>query len=361
MEVISKYNSFIKRNPDPFLNTGSVAKIALLWPQQASNYYKGSSVPLTDFTKAMSAEKGGNLSEEFYGFYDGLSRNHFPFDVLDEEALENNLGKYDLIILPNVPCFTKEAANKIKDFVRDGGNIVATFETSLYNENGEKLKDFQLKDVFGLENAGDVFGPLNYDYVSVKDQGNFSLRGIKQKNTYAPTFGLKLKAQAKAKVPVFFCKPLAGSYAGKPEATDTPFIIENNYGKGRSVYFAGTFGGSLDKFHFPEYYQIVFNLVSGLSEPVVKLEDAPSSIEVNVRRKGNSIFLYLINFTSDMRRPIQEIISCRNIKIRLFMKEKVKSIKALWIEKNLEFAQKGDSISFALPVIEDYEIMEIKI
>jgi hypothetical protein len=62
-----------------------------------------------------------------------------------------------------------------------------------------------------------------------------------------------------------------------------------------------------------------------------------------------------------MRRPIQEIIPCRNIKVNLFMKEEVKSIKALWLEKNLEFAHKGNSISFALPVIGDYEVIEIKI
>lgn len=361
MGIVKKYNRFIKRNPDPFSGTKSMAKIALLWPQEASNYYKGSSVPLTDFTKEMSAEKGGNLSEEFYGFYDGLSRERFPFDVIDEEAINNDLNKYDLIILPNAPCFTKEQADKIKDFVRDGGNIISTFETSLYNENGEKLDDFRLKDVFGIEELGDAFAPLNYDYVSVKDSENFSLRGIKQKLIYAPTYGLKLKAQAKAKVPVVFCKPLAGSYAGTPEESGFPLIIENDYGKGRSVYFAGTFGGSLEKFHFPEYYQIVFNLVSELSESMVKIENAPSSIEVNVRRKGNSIFLYLINFTSDMRRPIQEIIPCTNLRITLFEKEKVKSISALWLEKNLEFTREGNSISFALPVIEDYEVMEIKI
>jgi len=361
MEVIKKYNHFIKQNPDPFFKTKSTARIALLWPQKASNYYRGSSVPLTDFTKAMSAEKGGNLEEEFYGFYDGLSREHFPFDVLDEESLKNDLNKYDLIIFPNAPCFKKEEADKIKDFVRNGGNIISTFETSLYDENGKKLDDFQLKDIFGIENTGNVFGPLNYDYTSLKDEGHFSLKEIKQKFVYAPTYGMKLKAQAKAKVPVFFCKPLAGSYAGKPEESDFPFIIENNYGTGRSIYFAGTFGGSLDKFHFPEYYQIVFNLVSELSEPIVRLENAPSSIEVNLRRKGNSIFLYLINFTSEMRRPIQDIIPCMNIKIHLLMEEKVKSIKALWLEKNLEFAGKGNSISFILPVIEDYEVMEIKI
>jgi hypothetical protein len=362
MGVIKKYNNFIRENPKPFFKTKSMARIALLWPQEASNYYRGSSVPLTDFTKAMSAEKGGNLEEEFYGFYDALSRNHFPFDVLDEESVKNDLDKYDLIILPNAPCFNKEEADKITDFVRNGGNIISTFETSLYNgDDGEKLGDFQLKDVLGIADTGDVFGPLNYDYVSLEDMGHFSLKTITQKLTYAPTYGLKLKASEKAKVPVFFCKPLRGSYAGKPKSSDFPFIIDNIYGKGRSIYFAGTFGGSLDKFHFPEYYQIVDNLVSELSKPIVELEHAPSSVEVNIRRGEASIFLYLINFTSSMVRPIQKIVPCTNLKINLFVEENVKNIKALWLAKNLEFSRKGNLTSFVLPVVDDYEVVEIRI
>ena len=88
MDVIRKYNGFIKDHPGPFLRTGSLARIALLWPQETGNFYSGSSVPLTDFTREMKTEKAGNLEEEFYGFYDGLSREHFPFDVIDEEALK---------------------------------------------------------------------------------------------------------------------------------------------------------------------------------------------------------------------------------------------------------------------------------
>lgn len=361
MGIIRKYNRFISKNPDPFFQTASVARVALLWPQRSSNFYKGSSVPLTDFTKAMSAERGGNLSEEFYGFYDGLSRNHIPFDVIDEISLENGLDKYDLIIFPNVPCFTKEEADIVRDYVNKGGNIIATFETSLYDVYGEKLNNFQLKDVLGIANTGDVFGPLRYDYIFLNDAKHFSFASIHQNFTYAPTYGLKLKTHEKAKTPVVFCKPLEGSYAGRPEATDLPFIIENNFGKGRSVYMAGTFGGSLDKFHFPEYYQLVLNLVAGLSRPVIKIDNAPSSVEVNIRRKGNTVFIYLINFTSAMVRPIQKIFPCTNIKIELLIERKVKNIKALWSVKDLDFEQKASSASFTLPVLEEYEVLEVKI
>jgi|WetSurMetagenome_2_1015567.scaffolds.fasta_scaffold01164_4 hypothetical protein len=359
MDVIRKYNRFIKENPDPFFKTESLAKIALLWPQEAGNYYSGSSVPLTDFTKEMKAEKAGNTAEEFYGFYDGLVRGHLPFDVLDEESLNNDLNKYDLIILPNTTCLSKEEADNIRSFVKKGGNIISTFETSHYNENGKKLDYFELQDVFGIENSGDIFGPLNWDYLSPGEDKHFSLEGISNRYLNAPTYGLKLKA--KASIPLFFCNPLPGSYSGSPKVSEFPFMIENAYGKGKSIYFAGTFGGSLYKFHFPEYYNILFNLFNEFSKPFVRLENAPSSIEVSMRRKGNSLFLYFINFTSEMKRPIQKIIPCSNIRIDLTLTEKVRSLKALCLDKNLKYKGKENSISFILPIVEDYEVVEIKL
>jgi Hypothetical glycosyl hydrolase 6/Beta-galactosidase trimerisation domain len=357
VDVIRKYNRLIKENPDPFFKTESMAKIAIVWPQKSANYYSGSSVPLTDFTKEMNKEKAGNTEAEFYGFYDGLSRGHFPFDVLDEESLKGDLKKYDLIILPNATCFEREEAEKIRKFVREGGNIISTFETSHYNEYGKKLDNFELSDVFGIENSGEVFGPLNWDYVVPEDDKHFSLKNIRNRYIKAPSYGLKLKV--KAKTPLLFCKPLPGSYSGSPESSAWPFLIENEFGKGKSVYIAGTFGGSLYKFHFPEYYQILFNLASKFSEPMIRLENAPSSIELNIRRKENLVFLYLINFTSEMKRPVERIIPVTEIKIYIVLQEKVNSIKALLLGKNIEFTTEENTISLVIPIIEDYEVLKI--
>ncbi|MBK8881048.1 MAG: beta-galactosidase trimerization domain-containing protein [Bacteroidales bacterium] len=359
MDVIRSYNGFIKEHQAAFLGTESLSRIALLWPQDAGNFYDGSSVPLTDFTREMKTETAGNLEEEFYGFYDGLSRVHCPFDVIDEEALNKGIEKYDLIILPNATCLTKEASEKIKDFVKQGGNILSTFETSFYNETGKKLDNPLLSDLFGINETREVFGPLAWDYVTPGDTGNFSLKEINQQFIYAPEYGLKVKTGSA--VPLYFCKPLPGSYSGSPELSEFPFIVDNSYGKGKSIYMAGTFGSSLYKFHFPEYYQLLSNILLRFSTPLVRLDNVPSSVEVSLRKGVNSIFLYLINFTSEMKRPIQKIIPCQNLKIELLLQEKVKSVNALWSGKTLDHSVSDHSISFILPLIEDYEVIEIKI
>jgi hypothetical protein len=356
-DVIKKFNRLIKENPEPFFRTEPMAKIALVWPQRSGNFYSGSSIPLTDFTKESKTEKAGNTEEEFYGFYDGLTRSHFPFDVIDEVSLTGNLGRYNMIVLPNVACLSKEEEESLRIFVKNGGNLVSTFESSLFDEAGNKRSNFGLADVLGIVSSGDIFGPLNWDYVVPSDKSHFSLKEIKNTFLNSPTYGIKIKSQTTS--PVMFCKPLPGSYSGSPEVTEFPFITENIFGKGRSIYIAGTFGGSLKKFHFPEYYQLLENITERYADRIVKLKNAPSSIEVNIRRNRNSVFIYLINFTSEMRRPIQKIISCNNIEINLGLKEKAKNIKTLVSRENLNFKTENGSVSFTVPAVDDYEVIRI--
>lgn len=359
IEVIRKFNKLIKENPGPFFKTESMAKIALLWPQRSGNFYTGASVPLTDFTKEMNREKAGNTEEEFYGFYDGLARGHFPFDVLDEEALNGDLKKYNLIIFPNATCLGKTEVDKIKNFVREGGNIISTFETSRYDENGKLLDDFGLKEVLGAEKPGNAFGPLSWDYVLAADDKHFSLNDIRNKYIKASIYGLK--SEAKIKAPLVFCKPLPGSYSGSPEVSEYPFLVENKFGKGKSIYIAGTFGASLYKFHFPEYYKILFNLANELSKRLVWLENAPSSVEVNIRKKGRSVFVYLINFTSEMKRPVERIIPVAGIKAGLVIMENVRAVKALLSGEKADYKLNGNSVIISIPVLNDYEVLEIEL
>src|SRR5690606_6332199 len=119
-------------------------------------------------------------------------------------------------------------------------------------------------------------------------------------------------------------------------------------------------GGSLNRFHFPEYYMVLLNMVSQLSNQILRTENIPSSVEVNLRKKGNSVFLYLINFTSEMRRPIQRIIPVYDLKLELATNRTVKGIRALWTGKDMEFVNNGTSVSFNIPSVENYEVLEIR-
>lgn len=95
-------------------------------------------------------------SWEGYAYHDAfkgtlmmLIESNLPFEVITEKDL-NNLSKYELIILPCYACMNESEAEKIRQYVANGGKIVAINDTSLYTKYGAKRDDFILSDVFGV-------------------------------------------------------------------------------------------------------------------------------------------------------------------------------------------------------------------
>ena len=361
--VVKRYNSFIKKNPDVYTGTKSCARIALLWPSRAANFYTGSSVPVTDFTKEIKSTGIGNIDQEFNGFYNTLVRSHLLFDIIDEDALGIGSAelktKYDLIILPNAACLSGKDVENIEKFVEEGGNIIATFETSLYDECGKRLSDFQLNKVLGLNFTGYVFGPMEWDYITGANKNSKFLDRITKKHLPAPCYGIKVEATEADKL-MYYYERMEGRYDDMPEISDNPFLLANSYGKGKALYLAGTYGEMLCKFNFKEYYQLVGNMGSFLSRQLITLDNAPSSVEVVLREKDNKFFIHLINFTSEMKRPIEKIIPVNDIELKLRCNFKACKIKALQLDKELNFKKTSDNITFTIPIVNDYEVIVVE-
>ena len=90
-----------------------------------------SAAQLIDIDRTESRSNIGNLDGEFSGITEPLLRSHVPFDVIDDVSLETGaLNRYDAIFLPNVACMSDKIAARLQEYVRQGGNLFADFETS---------------------------------------------------------------------------------------------------------------------------------------------------------------------------------------------------------------------------------------
>lgn len=358
MKTISEFGDFIRKNPDPFHNTQSMSNIALCWSTKSAEMYTGSSVPLTDFTAQINGKEIGDLHAEFNGFYKALSKSHVPFDVIDDYEFDL-LKKYNLVIFPNSACLSNDDCEKIREFVKQGGNIVASFETSLYDENGKQRENFGLSDVFGLNFTGKIIGPMEYDYVSFASTKKIEyLKGIKKKFFPAPEYGIFVEVRS-AKPIIFFCKKLIGRYDGVPEISDIPMMTVNRYGKGNCIYLAGTYGATVDNFGFFEYLAIVRNFCNCLAQNYVVVEN-DKNIEIFLRKKENKAFLYMINLTCGLERPINSIEPLQNTKI-ILKGLNVSSCKTLKEGKSLDLIRKKGKVELLLPSLCDFEIIEISL
>jgi len=333
-----------------------------MWSSGTANFYAGSEIPSGDFVQqAQQAQGIGNFTGSFWGLYEAIVRSQVPFDVVDEIRLEaEDLSEqYDLLLLPNCACLSPETCEYIRTFVQNGGHLIATFETSLYNAFGEKQSDFGLSDVFGVHFDGHLLGPYPYDYVA-PPQEHPLLQDLTKRWFPAPGYGIQTLPSGGEPI-LLFCEKLVSSYERLPVLSDHPAAVLNRYGKGACLYLAGTFGETYGTYHFPEYKTLIRNALYTFGRPLIRLYNAPDSVEVTVRRtREGDLVVHLVNFTGTMTRPIEEIIPCRDLQVEVLGISDPRDIYALNANIPVSWSRiREDAIQCTVPEVREYEALRI--
>lgn len=126
-----QYIQFYHRNFDLYRDVGSVADVAVL--------YSTASMGLNSDRPQISFMLASQM----------LIQAPFPFDIIFDQHL-NDLSKYRVLLLADQESLSDAQIRQIQDFVRQGGGLVATEQSSLYTERRVRRPDFGLKDCFGV-------------------------------------------------------------------------------------------------------------------------------------------------------------------------------------------------------------------
>lgn len=372
--ITSKMNLFIRKYSSYLSRTTSIAKTALLWSNTSANYFSAKIWPGDFVTENTFAEEKSlvDYSKCFQGYYDILVRKHILFDVIDEHTLVNSkkLNQYQVLIIPNCYCMSKKEVRAISTFVKDGGKLISTFLTSLYDEYGKIQENLQLAELFGIKFQEDIIGPLFYDYVETKQ--NFLSSELSQLVIPAPRYTAKVDLTTGNEM-AHFLKPVKSRYASLPSTSINPAVIINKYGKGKSLYFSGNFDEGYVNYEIPEWKELLGSWVELSLIQEAKITNAPETIEINVRyqKEDNRLIIHLINYTGEMSRPIEKIVPINNIEINVNMNrsavhydtnQPIQRIKALFTDKEIPFKHDHSSgyINFKLPRLEVYEVVVVE-
>lgn len=362
MEALVEMNRFVRDNADYLHKARSEARVALVWSDVTANFYAGSEAHLIDVGKVPSRTEVGNVEAEFSGLADTLIRAQVPFDVIDDVTLEREpLERYRLIVLPNVACMSDRIALRLRDWVQGGGNLLATFETSFYDETGVARKDFALADLFGVKGAGRIAGPRRWDFVRPMTKDSL-LEGLMRDFVPSPTYYVALE-NAGGRELLRFTQPLAGPYDGVPGLTSHPALVVREHGRGKAVYCAGDLGSTIQNFHFPEHRQLIENLVRQLAPPPVRLENVPSSVEVVLRSQPEKrrLMLHLVNFTGDMTRPIRTIVPLRDVRVSVAHEFAPQRVRTLMGRRRLPVRRDAaGGATFVIPEMDEYEVVVLE-
>jgi Beta-galactosidase trimerisation domain len=357
---------FFSVHRDTYFGTRSRARTAIIWPADALNFYEN---PAETPEARRDREPVGSIHDEFNGFYDVMIKSRIPCDILDEESLRREgIGRYELLVLPNAACTGKEADARLREYVRDGGNIIASFETSLCDEAGGRQTDFGLADLFGARLLRSSLRPYPHFYFYRNKDWARIFAGVEADLLPAPLVSCEI-AEAGAKAVSPFSIKFKGWDGSEILPSAFPAITANAFGKGRAVYLAGPFGEHYWKYKQPDIRVLLKNLLIWLAPPVITLENAPETIEVVHRETTDEReVVTLINYGGGLTRPFEAIEPVDDITVKLkngegSLQGKVPvnsrpgktRARALKLDRTLESRREGEWLVVRLPRLEIFE------
>jgi hypothetical protein len=245
----ARYESFLGGTP--------VEDVAIYYSDDSRVFPADNGLPLPD-----AINRKGELPHLLgvTGAARQLQHAHIPFGVITRSEL-GNLGRYRVVVLPDVLRMDDEELEAFRSYVAHGGHLYASGRTSLLGIDGVLRTDFGLADVFGAHVIGTEEGsglhlransPLLAEAVFPESYlGHGFGWGDPNGQTSRPALNMPrlstdYEGVALATLNLPYAYPSPGSrgahdfasiHSSPPwEDLDNPTIVEHNFGQGRSVY-----------------------------------------------------------------------------------------------------------------------------
>ena len=271
-------------------------------------------VALLDPTRTGQLRAGDNDHED--GFYHALVEARMPFEFISDQVLSaERLAPFKVIVLANAEQLSEEQCAILREYVGNGGSLVASYQSSLYDENGRARADFGLGDVLGVR-LTEPSRPVQNNYIALMDEHplNGGFEGTTRIIGGTHILGVEVEA-AWVDVPWRFIPdfpdlPMEEVY--QREAPDGPAVIcTENANGGRTVYFALNLGAIFWEALQSDHGRLIANAVGWAlgKTPDVTVVGA-GLVDIAVHRSDTGLAIALVNLTNPMamRGPIRETL-----------------------------------------------------
>jgi len=344
-------------------NEKSLARVGLVYSQQTGARYG-------------FPDTRAKVEDAILGMYQALIEARIPFEMVHDQLLDSeHIGQFRTLILPNIACMSDAQCQQISTFVTNGGSIVATLETSLYNETGARRSDFGLASLFGASFAGKVEGPMLNSYLNLQKDPSGKvhpllaglgdttriINGTHQVHVTAA--GDSLPAPLRIE-PTYPDLPMEAVYP-KANAVHDPGVYLREVGKGRVVYFPANIDRTFWDVLAGDHAILLRNAVLWATNEPGPLEvEGKGVLDVAVWAQKDSVTAHLVNLTNPMmlKGPIREVIpiSKQTVRIRLPKDgRRVSKARLLVAGSEVPFRVEGDAIVVQVPTIELHEVVAL--
>ncbi|OHB60118.1 MAG: hypothetical protein A2Y12_09225 [Planctomycetes bacterium GWF2_42_9] len=281
-----------------------------------------------------------------------LNQTQNPYKIITEQS---DLNEFKSIIINNALFMSKNEANKIRSFVKNGGTLIATGMTSFYDIDGQTSGNFELKDVFGISYSGQK--TKNVNYLVSCDSGNIFLcdKAAPFVNaTSANIIGYVAEPDFEP-----YNESQFTSIHSNPPAQPTKYagLTVNNFGKGRCIYLYSSLL-ALQQDAQQSFGRELFKKFIGSN--IIVSNNTPMCVETTILKStiDKTQLLCYVNYQRELPNlPVQ------NIKTTIRMPENTapRSCKTVSNNKPIDFLFENGNLRVELPSLNTIEIIEIKL
>lgn len=314
-----------------------------------------------------------NGGDHKLGMYHNLVEGHVPFEMINSGVLDaEHLKPFKLLILSNIAALSDAQCEQIRKFVEGGGSLLATFESSLYDETGKKRSDFGLADLFGVSFDQGVEGPMQNSYLRLRSDPSTNkfhpvLEGLEDATRIINGI-FRVKVTPKSTdfpspvtlIPTYPDLPMEDVYTRQPDP-DTRELYLREVGKGRVAYIPWDIDRAFWEHMAMDHGKLLNNTISWVlnEDPIVTVK-APGLVETTAWRQEKSMSIHLVNLTNPMMQkgPFRELIPVdAEVSIKIPENVKVTGVYLPISDKKPQFTIKNGRVTLALKQIFDHEII----
>jgi hypothetical protein len=282
----------------------------------------------------------------FHGAYRLLKANSYEAEpFLDWAMTPESLAKYQMVYAPNCACLSDKQCEMLRAYVKKGGVLIATHQTSVADEYGRMRKDFGLADVFGASF-------IEAEPIEMPD--------------------LYLKVGPGELVPqdpqVMRIRENGGRVLGETidrghRATIGPAGVGNNFGDGRVIYIGSGFEAVYEETEMP----ILRTSFGTLFEPYLAAKrsymvDYQPGLMPHLMASKDTLLLHLLADTGNKNkhlRPREGFLPVTDVKVRIRVAGTPKSVSLLRSGVNFPVAPKNGAIELTVPRVLVHEAVRV--
>jgi len=339
-----------------------LADLGVVWAQRPNAHYA---------PPGAEGRPGRGAAEFLEGLYAVLLEGRFCFDLVHEDDLgPDRLRKYRALVLPNVALLSDAQCRQLRAYVETGGSLLATFETSLYDERGRARGDFGLGDIFGITRTAGTQGPVaNYASYARIGQRHEILRGFEETNLlpgaqYVVPIAASDLSPILTVVPAYSGYPPEMCYAPPGSPAQPPAVVLREAGPSRRIYFAGDVERSAWRSGNADIAQLLRNALRWVlhDHSTVTVEGA-GVVELFAWETEAGYALHLLNYNNPhlhrgwLRR--NDPVGPQRVTLEIPGGRAIARVELLRAERTIPHQQEGARVIFTVPEVVDYEVAAI--